>query len=274
MRIAAAAWSWLLHLVGILALIVLVAACSDAAGGEDGGSHDAAIDDAASDDGASADGATDAGEMDAGETDAGDTNVDAGPCSCPDDQPVEIFHPCSPPLRVGCIARTCTAGGDECEQGESCLECSAAACCTCSSCVAACMLTGPAMGPLPEYLKLQSSHGPAGQQHEIVVQGYPFYIGALFYLARVGDSGDLMESSYPDTCARAFIAPAHGPGMVPVWVSQYGGAEPWVLSGFYSYTPDTPPACVQPGFPCQAADPCCQTADVPMACTGGRCLME
>jgi hypothetical protein len=240
-----------------LVLLFLTAGCNEYAGQPDGGPIDDAAHDAGPD--AGPDGGSDAG---------------FDPCNCPEDRPVEVFHACTPPLRVGCEAKTCIPGEDDCGPGEICEECAAAACCICSACVPACVPGDPAMGPLPEYLKLWTNSGPPDQEHEIVVQGFPFYVGALFYLARVGDSEDLMESSCPQTCARGFLAPAHGPGTVPVWVSQYGGAEPWVLAGFFSYTSDYPPACVQPGFPCVDSGPCCQTADVPVTCTGGRCRME
>jgi hypothetical protein len=218
---------------------------------------------------------------DGGAADAQQPSIDArwydggpDPCDCPDDLPVDLFHPCTPPLEMGCVATLCEPGVTDCGEGYTCEECAAAACCYCAACYPACVHTGPAQGPLPEYLKLQTTYGEAGQEQEIIVQGYPFYIGALFYLARVGDLGDLMDTSYPHTCGHGFTAPAQGPGMVPVWVSQYGGNEPWVLAGFFTYSSGVIPSCVQPGFLCGESDTCCETDDVPMACVGGRCRMQ
>lgn len=196
-------------------------------------------------------------------------------CTCPADTPVEMFHACTPPLRVGCPATLCTPGVTDCGEGHTCEDCSAAACCICAACVPSCVQTGLAQGPLPDYLKLRSSLGPAGEEQDVVIEGFPFYIGALYYLARVGDSGDLWESvAVTSPCALGFRAPARGPGMVPVWLSQYGGGEPWVLAGFYTYSAGDYPTCVQPGYPCGATDTCCETTEVPMACIGGRCRHE
>ena len=127
------------------------------------------------------------------------------------------------------------------------------------------------MGPLPEYLKLQRTSGPANEEQIVVVEGYPFYVGALFYLGRVGDSGDLMQDYSEEVCRVGFRALARGPGTVPVWVSQYGGNDPWILAGFFHYVTDEAPHCVQPGYPCDWGPTCCQTAAVPMACRAGRC---
>jgi hypothetical protein len=205
-----------------------------------------------------------------------DTELDAssdgsGSCDCPADRPVTLFHACSPPLESGCAAEPCEPGVTGCGEGFTCEPCAAAACCTCSACVASCVFTGPAQGPLPEYLKLQTTYGPADEEQTIVVEGFPFYVGALFYLARVGDSGDLMEAGYPGSCARAFTAPARGPSTVPVWISQYGGDEPWVLAGFFSYVTGAVESCVQPGLSCSGNQLCCETAEVPMVCEAGRC---
>jgi hypothetical protein len=214
-------------------------------------------------------------ERDGSVSDAASGDGGAGECNCPADQPVTMFHSCTPPLEIGCVAEICEPGVTDCGEGYTCEECSAAACCHCAACMPTCVFTGPAQGPLPEYLKLHTTYGSAGQEQEIVVEGFPFYIGALFYLARVGDSDDLVEASYPSTCAHGFTAPAHAAGIEPVWVSQYGGNEPWVLAGFFTYTTGEYPSCVQPGYPCTEPDSCCETDDVPMTCADdGRCRMQ
>jgi len=222
----------------------------------------------------------DAGDGDGGTPDARpafdaaapDGGVD--PFDCPPDVPVMMFHSCTPPLEMGSLADICTPDVTDCGEGYTCEDCAAAACCYCAACLPACIFTGPAQGPLPEYMKLRTSYGNAGEAQEIIVQGFPFYIGALFYLARIGDSEELPESSYPDSCSLGFSAPARAAGIYPVWVSQYGGNEPWVLAGFFSYMTEGYPSCVQPGFPCGDTQVCCETTDVPMACVAGRCRME
>lgn len=193
------------------------------------------------------------------------------PCSgLPEERPVYAFSECTPPLQIGCPAKTCTVGSDECGQGSTCQQCGAAACCVCAACVPACVMTGPAMGPLPEYLKITPTFGTAYRDQVITVQGFPFYVGALYYLVRVGDSGDLFQGA-GTACGFQVEVPGQGFGIEPVWVSQYGGDEPWVLAGFFTFSGGVLPECVQPGYPCLEGQPCCETPEVPMACVSGRC---
>jgi len=129
------------------------------------------------------------------------------------------------------------------------------------------------MGPLPEYLKLRQTYGPAFEDQTLTVEGFPFYVGALYYLARVGGSGDLFQEG-GTTCSFEVTVPGQGFGTVPVWVSQYGGGEPWVLAGFFTFSGGVFPTCVQPGFPCGEDQECCESPDVPMGCISGRCRRE
>ena len=213
--------------------------------------------------------------------DADEEPPEGGPyCECstdmpPPDQPTFMFHPCVPPLLFGCGAQACTPGRDDCPEGMSCDEWGAAACCFCSSVVPACVPTGPLMGPLPEYLALNPPYGPAGQEQEIDVIGFPFYVGAIGYFGRIGSSGDVFQVGGEPPCSLRFRAPARPAGTVPVWVSQYGGDEPWVLAGFFAYGADVA-TCIQPGYPCGDGTTvaCCETPDVPMSCRSGRCLRE
>lgn len=197
---------------------------------------------------------------------------DAGidPCGCPEDRPTYQFHECVPPLQYGCEAVACTPDVTPCSAGQTCEQCAAAACCYCAACVPACVFTDPAMDPLPEYLKIWPTYGSAHVEATISIEGFPFYVGALYYLARVGASVDLYQGG-GSTCSFMVTAPGQPPGMVPVWVSQYGGNEPWVLAGFFTWTSGDYPSCVQPGYPCGIDQPCCETSDVPMTCQGGRC---
>lgn len=213
------------------------------------------------------------GGPDAGAADAF-APADAGReiCGCSDSEPVYLFGECIPPLQMGCPAAPCVPGGSDCGPGYSCLSCGAAACCHCAACRPTCVFTGPAQGPLPEYLKIQPTTGAALQDATIRIEGFPFYVGALFYLARVGSSGDLHQVA-GTSCSLEVRAPGQPVGTVPVWVSQYGGGAPWVLAGFFTFSRGDAPICVQPGYPCSGtAAPCCESADVPMACSSGRCL--
>jgi hypothetical protein len=189
-----------------------------------------------------------------------------------DPTPAYNFNECTPPLEVGCPATLCTPGQTDCGDGYTCSEWGAASCCWCAQALPACVYTGPAQGPLPEYLKLFQTSGAANADMTLTIQGFPFYVGALYYLARVGGSGDLFQAG-GTTCSFDVAVPGQPDGMVPVWVSQYGGGDPWVLAGFFDwYSSGYPEACTQPGYPCSADNsPCCQTVDVPMSCIQGRC---
>lgn len=205
--------------------------------------------------------------------DAGpDAALDGSPgaCGCSATSPVYQFGECVPPLELGCDAVPCTPSADDCGEGRTCDPCGAAACCWCQACVPACVRTGPAQGPLPEYLKISPPYGPAHQAIDLYIEGFPFYVGALFYTARVGPSAALPQSN-GSTCSFMVQVPGQAAGTVPVWASQYGGGGPWVLAGFFSWLDGDYPACIQPGMICGADFPCCATADVPMACVDGRC---
>ena len=194
-------------------------------------------------------------------------------CGCPEDEPAYQWGECIPPLVAGCPAVECVPGQSSCGQGYTCLDCGAAACCHCAACRPACVFTGPAQGPLPEYLKIRPTTGPARQEQTLTVEGFPFYVGALFYLVRVGESGELFQAG-GTTCSFEVSVPGQDVGRVPVWVSQYGGTEPWVLAGFFTFSSGDYETCVQPGFPCAPTQACCATGDVPVACVSGRCLLQ
>jgi hypothetical protein len=250
--------------VVLLVTLLAVAACGGRSAPADrtpaDASHDAA---------AAADAARDGARPDSGYP------ADAGtdPCACPTEVPYRPsyqFGECVPPLQMGCAATECTPGVTDCGAGYTCDEWGAAACCYCAQAVPACLFTGPAQGPLPDYLKINPTSGPAQKQQALTIEGFPFYVGALYYLARVGDSGDLYQGG-GTTCSFHVEVPPRPIGMEPVWVSQYGGGDPWVLAGFFTFSTGEYPTCTQPGYPCSATTTCCETPDVPMGCVAGRC---
>jgi hypothetical protein len=206
-----------------------------------------------------------------------DAGRDAGVCPCdPGDlsgPPVLIDRECVPPLSVGCLAETCTIGSDECGAGRTCQECAAAACCVCAACLPACVADEDTEDPVPDLLKIDVTYGPAGEEQRVEIQGYPFYVGALIYTGKMGDSVPVGASG-GETCSLTFRFAARGPGMVPVFLSQYGGDPPWILAGFFTYSSGDLPTCVQPGYACASPADCCETTDVPMTCAGGRCRRE
>ena len=256
----------------LLLLLAWLVPCAVGCGGR---RHDAAPDAGHARDAAAG---RDAGD---GRDAAPDAEVDdagAPTCDCAAGVPVGMFRPCTPPLEMGCPIQTCTPGGDECPEGDTCEECGAAACCECAACVPACIHTVGSPGDaMPELLKLGTVYGPAGRPGELTIEGAPFYVGALGYSVRVGDlaGGDLPQSGGAECTLRATAPAAPAGTMLPVWVSQYGFGEPWVLAGFFSWIDgDDPPSCTQPGLACDADRPCCETGEVPMSCQGGRCRRE
>lgn len=226
------------------------------------------------------------GWPDAGEAPDASSQVDAGDswCSCPDgpnpgeEDPVLIYHECVPPLQHGCIATTCTPDQEgQCGEGYSCLECAAAACCICAACVPACVFTDPTQGPIPEYLKLTPTRGTLGEDSRVMIQGFPFYIGALGYDVRLGLEGEPLWSMNSGVCSLEVQVPSRQQeGVTSVWVSSYGFSDPWTLAGFFFWQEDPYEweGCVQPGFPCGGQGLCCETPDVPMRCHQGRCVHQ
>lgn len=127
------------------------------------------------------------------------------------------------------------------------------------------------MGPIaPGALRLFPTVGTAGASTQVTVSGYPFYIGALSYGVRFGDL-ELWDGGGAGPCSFYVNSPVMGPGMVPVYVSQYGPQAPWIIAGFFTYSGGVIPECIQPGFPCLQSEQCCATAAAPMMCTQGRC---
>jgi len=194
--------------------------------------------------------------------------ADASSCICPAGQ-VFRDHQCVSALEVGCT-EPCDPGSDDCLDGQTCDPCAAASSCSDDDCQPACVWSELSMGPVPEPLRIRPTVGPAGAETEIEVYGYPFHIGALFYVMRI-DGQETSEIGH-GSCALKYMTSAHPPGMHAVWLSQYGGNEPYVLAGFYTYSSGDIPSCVQPGLFCQSAADCCQTPEVPMTCSGGRCV--
>ena len=87
----------------------------------------------------------------------------------------------------------------------------------------------------------------------------------------LGDEVVTHLTYHTGTCTIVLDAPARPPGMVPIWVSAYGGGDPWVLAGFFTYSGGVIDDCVQPGFHCAPTDTCCATVEVAMGCQTGRC---
>lgn len=190
-------------------------------------------------------------------------------CTCTDDQ-VFRRHDCIPPLEQGC-GDSCDPMLDDCGEGFTCDPCAASSSCDLKDCRPACVFTGPAMGPLPEYLQISPTFGGANVSNQISITGFPFYIGALWYDVRLGDEIVTQHVTIGGVCEMLLDAPPLPAGLHPVWVSQYGGGEPWVLAGFFLASLGDLWDCVQPGFWCGPEEECCTTDLVPITCQQGRC---
>jgi hypothetical protein len=136
------------------------------------------------------------------------------------------------------------------------------------------LFTGPQQGPINEgVLRISPTGGPADKEAEIRIEGYPFYIGALAYAARVGEV-EVFQGAQFSNCSFTIVAPAFSAGLVPVRVSQYGPMDPAVLAGFFAYGSPEGPSCAQPGSPCGGAVDCCSLPEAPTSCVEGRCAAQ
>lgn len=221
-------------------------------------------------------GARDGGGLEAG-SDAGsadsarDGAVADASCSCPTGQ-VYRRSSCVPTLELGCGPTCNPADPSGCRSGRRCDKCAASVSCATSSCRPACV-PEPVIRPLVGPLRLVQTSGAAGQPTALSIEGAQLYVGALFYRARINGSqltGYVQVGAKPCS-ARVTFTPSR-PGVYTVEISQYGGAGPWVLAGFYTATAGAPaPDRSQPGFPCGSASRCVQGPGYSCSCVTGRC---
>lgn len=229
-----------------------------------------------------ADGVTDAqgratpdtqGVSDSGGQGDGAGSIDAGQsCAC---QPGELWlhGPCVPTFALGCAAvKTCKPGGcpGASEGKEVCDQTAASPTCAASSLLPVCV-PGPGMGFAPGSLRLSATQATTGESIKLTVDGGMFYIGALFWLIRIGDEtiGPVNEGA---TCSISTTWTPKASGVVPV-LAYYGeegkGGPGGELAGFVAV--DGPDPGRQPGQTCSASQPCAQAAPWSCTCVQGRC---
>jgi hypothetical protein len=193
-------------------------------------------------------------------------------CTCPTGQ-VWRMHACLSTLDLGC-GPSCTSGVTLCGQYETCEPCGAASACATHDCLATCVPTELHQGPIAaDSLRVVPSEGAAGASTEVTVFGFPWYIGALGYAARVGTETTVQFGGGSD-CAFTFEVPANSPGRMPIYISQYGSTDSWVLAGFFTYSGGDTDTCIQPGYPCADSESCCTTSDAPVSCSSWRCRAQ
>lgn len=212
--------------------------------------------------------------------DKGGVAADSGGMCAPC-KPGEVYlmSSCVSSDKLFTCAAPCTAGDPaSCPAGEKCDLWGATPCCVCSAAVPACVplaTTGKVSGPL----RIYPTTGIAGQKVTLKIEGAPFYIGALFYMARMGKETKMQESPGTDCSFSATFTPPN-PGAYAVEVSQYGGGAPWVLAGFFTASGGVSPMpTVQPGFWCSTnpapGDPACASAPpYSCSCIAGRCVCK
>lgn len=189
------------------------------------------------------------------------------PCDCAEGE-VYRHGSCVPTLALGC-GPSCDSTG--CGDALQCSDCAASTSCGSRDCRPACAVPYAPHAVVPEPLRVDPTHLPAGEGGALVIEGTSFYVGALGHSVRLGDTpltfhGHFMSSE----CAASIQVPSDtASGTYPLWVSQYSGGEPWVLAGIVHVGDAL--VCAQPGFPCAAAADCCTAPGLELTCSAGRC---
>ena len=209
-----------------------------------------------------------------------DTTLPAGdyglctPCKTGE---VYLLSACVTTDKLFTCAPPCSAGS--CPPSYKCDQWGGTPCCYCQQAVGACVPVAT-IGGLAGPLRISPVDGPAGQKVTLTISGAPFYIGALFYSARMGSETVMYGGAGGSDCSfTATFTPAK-PGIYPVEVSQYGGGAPWVLAGFFTATGGvTPMTSIQPGYSCpmnpKPGDPPCIAAPpYGCGCFSGRCVCK
>lgn len=195
---------------------------------------------------------------------------DSGDCTC---QPGEVWQ------MSNCVATKNLGCGPTCDPNDPtscglsgmnqvCDPFAAAPCCYCSAAVPACV-KGPAMEFEPGELRLYPTSGTAGQSVTLTVDGGTFYIGALIWQMKLGNTVGTNTTHSGSCTLKASFIPSI-PGIYPVEVTYMGHGDS--LAGFFTASGGViSPPMVQPGYPCTAASTCAQASPYSCSCVQGRC---
>ena len=212
---------------------------------------------------------TDAG-LDAVPIDTTDAGPAAPPCDCQEDQ-VWLVGACVPTRLLGC-GETCSVDDPAgCPEDWQCDPAAATPLCTTSSNVPAC-IPPQAMGFADGDLRIHPAATTVGKEVTVSVQGGVFYIGALFWMMRVGD--EVLEPliDWEENCTISIPWTPTQAGTFPVYVAYGSDGTPninWTLAGFI--TVDTPSQDTQPGFSCTSETTCAQAPPYTCTCQDGHC---
>lgn len=205
------------------------------------------------------------------------SNADAG-CACPADR--VLYHgTCVPTRQLGNCTPPCDpADLASCGADERCDPWGAVTpdpgCRITAAALPACVPRSPAAAG---DLRISPTTGNAAALATLTIEGGELTLGALMWLARMGD-GKPVEVGPPGggACRHEVDLMPPRPGIWPVEVYYGTPSAPTgavLLAGFYVASGgavDEPTA--QPGERCSAALPCAQAAPYTCGCTSGRCV--
>lgn len=129
-------------------------------------------------------------------------------------------------------------------------------------------------------LRSSPVEGGAGDLATLTIEGGELTIGALMWMARIGDGTPAELGPAGGGACRyevQLMPPAPGIWPVEVW---YGTPDSpptaeVLLAGFFvAQAGDIPPPTAQPGERCSVALPCAQASPYSCACTSGRCACK
>lgn len=212
--------------------------------------------------------------------------ADSGPaadlgCACPAGE-LRYHGACVPTRRLDdCTAQCDPDDAAGCGADERCFGWAAVepdpSCFVSAAAYSACVPRRPAAAG---DLRIAPTGGGAGSLAALTVEGGELTIGALMWIARIGDGTPAEVLPAPGGACRyavELMPPAPGIWPVEVWYGTPDQPPPGevLLAGFFvASAGDIPPPAAQPGERCAAALPCAQAAPYACACTSGRCACK
>ena len=199
--------------------------------------------------------------MDGAASDAGQA-----PCQCPTGQAL-ADGACVATTALGC-APVCTPGG--CVQAQVCDPLAGTSCG--GGGPAAVCVQSLAMKFQPGALRVQPTAVAVGAKVTVTVEGGPFYIGALWWVIRIGAFESGPAEGAKVNCQLNTPWTAKEAGVFAVEAS-YGSSGPnATLAGFI--TVGGAGGGVQPGYSCQTSSDCLSGGGWSCGCASGVCLCE
>jgi hypothetical protein len=191
-------------------------------------------------------------------------------CICPPSQ-AWLSGACVPNSQLGC-GPTCVAGQSKgCSANAICVTAQASASCVAPATMAACV-PKMAMTFADGSLRLSPTLVNKGDKVTVTIRGGMFYIGALYWMVRIGEQVLEPANDAKAACTLTidWVAAKAGTFAVAVAYGAQGGPNiGWTLVGFVSVAAGQPGA--QPGLACDKANPCAQASPYSCSCNKGSC---